>query len=94
MEHTVRDNPDRQRYELVVGDEIVSIADYHLRGDSVVVPHVETNPAHRGQGNADRLMAGMLDDLRVTGRTIVPLCPFAADYIEQHPDQQDLLTPR
>ena len=93
MEHTVRDNPDRRRYELVIDDEIVSIADYRLDGDSVVVPHVETNPAHRGQGNADRLMAGMLDDLRSGGRTIVPLCPFAADYIRQHPDQQDLLTP-
>ena len=94
MEHTVRDNPDRQRYELVIDGEIVSIADYTLRDDTVVVPHVETNPAHRGQGNADRLMAGMLDDLRATGRTIVPLCPFAADYIRQHPDQQDLLAPR
>ncbi len=92
MEHTVRDNPDRQRYELVIDDEIVSIADYSLRGDSLVVPHVETNPAHRGQGNADRLMAGMLADLRATGRTIVPLCPFAADYIRQHPGEQDLLT--
>jgi predicted GNAT family acetyltransferase len=37
-------------------------------------------------------MAGMLDDLRATARTIMPLCPFAADYIDQHPDQQDLLT--
>ena len=92
MEHIVRDNPDRQRYELVINDEIVSIADYRVNGDSVVVPHVETNPAHRGQGNADRLMAGMLDDLRATERTIMPLCPFAADYIDQHPDQQDLLT--
>ena len=92
MEHIVRDNPDRQRYELVINDEIDSIADYRVNGDSVVVPHVETNPAHRGQGNADRLMAGMLDDLRATERTIMPLCPFAADYIDQHPDQQDLLT--
>ena len=92
MEHTVRDNPERQRYELVVDGEIVSIADYSLRGQSVVVPHVETNPVHRGRGNADRLMAGMLADLRATGRTIVPICPFAADYIRQHPDQQDLLT--
>ncbi|MEM9467853.1 MAG: GNAT family N-acetyltransferase [Actinomycetota bacterium] len=91
MEHTVRDNPDRQRYELVIADEIVSIADYRLDGDAVVVPHVETNPTHRGQGNADRLMAGMLDDLRARERTIVPLCPFAADYIRNHPDQHDLL---
>ena len=87
----MRDNPDRCRYELVVDGEIVSIADYDLHGDTVVVPHVETAPAHRGQGNADRLMAGVLTNLRATDRTIVPLCPFAADYIRQHPDEQDLL---
>ena len=89
--HTVRDNPERQRYELVVDDHIVSIADYTLRDDVVVVPHVETDPRFRGQGMADRLMAGMLADLRDGGRTITPLCPFAADYIRQHPDEQDLL---
>ena len=91
MEALVRDNPDRCRYELVIDGEIVSIADYDLRDTTLVVPHVETAPAHRGRGNADRLMAGMLADLRVTGRTIVPICPFAAAYIRDHPDQQDLL---
>ena len=91
MEHTVRDNPVRQRYELVVDDHIVSIADYRQEGSTLVVPHVETDPRFRGQGMADRLMAGMLADLRADERTIVPICPFAADYIRQHPDQQDLL---
>ncbi|MEM8707555.1 MAG: GNAT family N-acetyltransferase [Actinomycetota bacterium] len=91
MEHEVRDNPDRQRYELVVDGDIVSIADYHVRDGSIVVPHVETDPAHRGQGMADRLMAGVLADLRATDRTIVPLCPFAAAYIRERPEEQDLL---
>lgn len=92
IEHSVRDNPERQRYELIVDDHIVSIADYTLRGDVVVVPHVETDPRFRGQGMADRLMAGMLADLRHGGRTITPLCTFAAGYIGDHPDEQDLLT--
>lgn len=91
MEHEVRDNPDRQRYELVVEGDIVSIADYHERDGAIVVPHVETDPARRGQGMADRLMAGLLADLRSTNRTIVPVCPFAAAYIREHPDEQDLL---
>ncbi|MEO0494648.1 MAG: GNAT family N-acetyltransferase [Actinomycetota bacterium] len=91
MEHEVRDNPERQRYELLVDGDIVSIAEYHERDGAIVVPHVETDPAHRGQGMADRLMAGVLADLRATDRTIVPLCPFAATYIRERPDVQDLL---
>ena len=91
VEHTVRDIPERQRYELVVDGDIVSIADYHERGDAIVVPHVETDPARRGQGMADRLMAGVLADLRATNRKIVPLCPFADTYIRERPEEQDLL---
>ena len=94
MEHTVRDNPTRRRYELVIDDRIVSIADYHSRGETLVVPHVETDPRFRGQGMADRLMAGMLADLRATNRTILPLCPFAAQYIDEHAEARDLLARR
>jgi len=91
VDHVVQDNPTRRRYELVINNEIVSIADYRRDGQTVVVPHVETSPAFRGQGMADRLMRGMLDDLRRQHQRINPLCPFAADYIRQHPDDQALL---
>lgn len=91
IEHTVRDNPERGRYELIVDDRIVSIADYHLDGTTLVVPHVETDPAMRGQGMADRLMRGMLDDLRARERTIRPLCSYAAGFVRDHPDDADLV---
>lgn len=91
IEHTVRDNPQRGRYELIVDGRIVSIADYHLDGSTVVVPHVETDPAMRGQGMADRLMRGMLDDLRAGERKITPLCGFAAGFLRDHPDDADLV---
>lgn len=91
-EFIVSDNPDRQRYELRVDDRIVSIADYDFAdGDVLVVPHVETDPELRGQGMADRLMRGMLDDLRAHDRRITPICPFAAAYLRRHPADQDLV---
>ncbi len=91
IDHTVRDNPERCRYELIVDGRIVSIADYQLDGATLVVPHVETDPAMRGQGMADRLMRGMLDDLRAGERTIRPLCGFAAGFIREHTYDTDLL---
>jgi uncharacterized protein len=91
ISHSVRDNPDRQRYELIVDDRIVSIADYHVDETTLVVPHVETDPEMRGQGMADRLMRGLLADLRARDLTIRPLCPFAASYIRAHPEHQELV---
>ncbi|NIR40522.1 MAG: N-acetyltransferase [Actinobacteria bacterium] len=91
--HVVRDNPERRRYELLVDERIVSIADYSLHGDVVVVPHVETDPELRGQGNADRLMRGMLDDLRARRLRIRPVCPYAAAFLRAHPGDADLTAP-
>ncbi len=84
------DNPERERYELHVDGRLVTIADYRRDGDVIVVPHVETDPQMRGQGMADRLMRGMLDQLRSQGLSIRPLCPYAADFIRQHPGDHDL----
>lgn len=89
--HSVRDNPDQDRYELVVDGEVISHAAYRLDGTVAVVPHVETHPHHRGRGMADRLMAGMLDDLRRRDLSIRPLCGFAAGYLRDHPENADLL---
>ena len=91
IEHEVRDNPGRGRYELTVDGRIVSIADYHLDGATVVVPHVETDPAMRGRGMADRLMRGMLDDIRRRGLTVRPICSYAAGFIRDHPGDADLV---
>ncbi|WP_420450993.1 GNAT family N-acetyltransferase [Ilumatobacter sp.] len=88
---TVVDVPDASRYELRLDGERVGLADYSIDGSVVTVPHVETDPAHRGRGYAATLMAGLLDDLRDRGRTIVPRCPFAASYVRDHPETQDLL---
>jgi predicted GNAT family acetyltransferase len=91
IDHTVRDNPGRERYELIVDGRIVSIADYRLDGTTIVVPHVETDPAMRGRGMADRLMRGMLDDIRRRALTIQPVCSYAAGFIRDHPDDADLV---
>ncbi len=91
---TVIEDVARSRFELRDGDTVLSFADYRIRDGAVVVPHVETDPAHRGRGNAARLMDGLLATIRADGRSIVPLCPFAAAHIRDDPDHHDLLAPR
>ena len=83
---TVIENSADGRFELHIDGEIISVADYSERdGGVIVVPHVGTDPAHRGKGNAGRLMEGLLEQLRASDRKIVPICPFAANHLRTNP---------
>jgi len=87
-------NTDENRFELRQGDELLSFATYSMRGNTVVIPHVETVAAHRGNGHADRLMEGTLSIIGADDQTVAPLCPFAAGYIRDNPNHHDLLATR
>ncbi|MCU1374344.1 MAG: N-acetyltransferase [Actinomycetia bacterium] len=87
----VRRNDVEQRYELVVDGEVAGTADFRLDEDRVVLPHTVIDPTRRGQGLGAILVKGALDDIRHAGRTVVPTCWYVAQYIDQHPDQRDLL---
>jgi predicted GNAT family acetyltransferase len=91
MATVVRDNEQAARFELVVDGELIGIADYRLRGDQMVMPHTEITPRRRGQGFGDVLVQGALDQIRPTGRTVIPSCWFVAQFIDTHPEYRDLL---
>lgn len=88
----VVENVHLGRFELLRNGDVVSFADYRGDDTSIIVPHVETAPEHRGNGYAAELMEGLLGILRSTGRTITPLCPFAARHIRDNEQHHDLLT--
>jgi uncharacterized protein len=84
-------NADASRYELYVGAELASLADYNARGDVVVMHHTETRPMFSGRGYAAQVVRFALDDLRKGRRSIIPQCWFVADFIDAHPEYKDLL---
>ncbi len=91
----VVDNEAQSRFELRNDQgDVVSFADYRAQGSTVIIPHVETAPEHRGQGNAARLMEGVVENLRATERTVTPLCPYAAGYLRDRPETHDVLALR
>ena len=67
---------------------MVAIAD-----DSVIVAHTEIDPQRGGQGFGSELVKGTLDHIRASGRTVIPTCPFTAEYIRRHPEYVDLVEP-
>lgn len=80
-----------RRYELRLDGERVGSADYRVSGGVMTIPHVETEPAHRGKDFAARLMASVLDDVRARQLTVRPTCSYAAAYMRRHPETHDLL---
>lgn len=87
---TVSRNDELSRYEARSGDEIVSVMEYQRRGDVLVITHTGTQPASRGRGRAGELTEQALADVRANGWRIHPVCPFTVEYLDGHPEHDDL----
>lgn len=90
MTTEVRNAEDRSRYELLVNGDLVGVADYRIDGDRVVFPHTEIDAQLRGNGLGALLVRGALDDVRTTGRDVVPVCWFVRDFIDANDEYADL----
>ena len=84
-------NDDRQRYELRLGDELLSFADFSEVPGAIVVPHVETVLHQRENGYSSMLMAGVVDDLTARSLKIVPHCRVARSYVQSLPNAAELI---
>lgn len=86
----VTDNPAQSRFELEE-QGMTAVADYRRHGDTLLITHVESPPALRGQGTAGRLMTGLLEQVRAGGLKVTPICSYAVAFIRRHPEYQDLV---
>lgn len=86
----VVDNPARERFELVENG-LLAFADYRRRGEVLIIPHVEADPALRGTGAATRLMEGVAAHVRAAGLRVAPTCSYAVAWFRRHPEQADLI---
>jgi hypothetical protein len=87
---TLRRNDDAGRYELSLGGQMVSLADFYQRENVVVIPHTETVPAFGGRGLAGILVGFVLDDIAARGLQVEAACPFVDTYIRRHPEYESL----
>jgi len=89
----VRDNPERHRFEIDLGDGTFAIAEYTLRPGKIMFTHTEVPEAHEGKGIGTTLIRFALDAARERGMKVIPICPFFAAYMQKHAEVQDLLDP-
>ncbi len=91
MATEVRNNPDLNRYELRIDDELSGFVTYRERPGLIALVHTEVDKRLEGQGMAGQLVSETLDDARRRGLQVLPFCPFANSYIQRHPEYADLV---
>lgn len=89
-EWTVRDNSERRRFEIELGNS-VAIAEYTLPEGLIMFTHTEVPPQHEGKGIGTALIRAGLAAARERGLKVIPICPFFAAYIKAHEEEHDLL---
>ena len=86
---TIRHNPDRERFEVLVAGNVIGKAAYknYDGGTSPqrIFYHTVINEEYGGQGLAGKLAAVALDETIQSGFRIVPVCPFIKKYIAKNP---------
>jgi predicted GNAT family acetyltransferase len=88
---TLEHDETAHRYQLLRDGTPVSLADYREVGDGTLVFHHTLTPVqYRGNGYAEALVARALDDVRESGRKVVATCWFVEEFLELHPEYQDL----
>jgi predicted GNAT family acetyltransferase len=87
----VTDNRDGSRFELRAGGYLAELK-YRRNGNRLVLIHTEVPAELAGHGIGGRLVAAAIDRAAQEGETVVPLCPFARDWLERHPDTADQAT--
>ncbi len=63
---------------------------YELRGNAMVITHTGVPRAWEGRGIAASLTKSALEFARARGLKVVPVCSYAAAYMERHPEYGDL----
>lgn len=92
-EGEIRHDAARRRYELVVGPDVVSFADYEEHDGVRAFVHTLTEPRFRGHGYAEQVVRAALDDARRDGVAVVPACSYVGAFVHDHPAYQDLVAP-
>ena len=87
----VRDDEQRDRYEIAVDGEPAGFVTYRDRGRERALIHTEIDAAFEGRGLASRLIRAVLDDARGRGLAVLPHCPFVRSFIGKHPEYADLV---
>lgn len=86
------DNGSKGRYVLRGPDGAEAEMTFTKVGErQIIIDHTGVPDAFRGQGAGLRLVTRAVEDARAAGKTIIPLCPFAAAQFRRREEWADVL---
>ena len=88
---SVREAPERSRFEVLVDGEVVGFAVYAVEEGRAAMPHTEVDPVHGARGVGTELVRCVLDSARERGQQVLPYCPFVSAFIHKRPEYLDLV---
>ena len=86
----ITNNTSKNRFETWIND-LGSKLDYIEDKDTFVITHVGVHPDLRGQGIAGKLTQFALEYAKVKSLRVIPMCSYAAVWIQRHKEYQPLI---
>ena len=86
MSEEVTDNVAQSRLELRADGSMAELV-YRRNGRRLVLIHTGVPPELEGRGFGGKLVEAAIDQAAREGLTLVPLCPFAREWLDRHPDR-------
>lgn len=87
----VTHDPAASRFEYRSGVFVAELV-YRMHGERIVLLHTGVPGALEGHGVGGQLVRAAVGYAASQGLTVVPACPFARDWLDQHPDVAALVT--
>lgn len=84
-------NKAEQRYEMPFG-HVVVYANVRKEKHTLYIDYVFAPPELRGKGVAGEFMRKLMDVVRAENLKVVPVCGYAASWLERHRDYQHLIS--
>ena len=86
-------NPTAQRYEAKQGGNVVAFIEYRDDSSARSLTHTKVNENLEGQGIGSQLVKFALEEIKSSGSSLVPMCPFVATYVQRHREYAELVAP-
>jgi predicted GNAT family acetyltransferase len=81
----VVDNTNQQRF-LYTEDGVDAHLVYRVDGDRLILVHTEVPDILGGRGIGGRLVRAAVERAKASGETVLPWCPYARKWLQDHAD--------
>ena len=86
MDIDVRHIPERHRYVLTADGANAGHAGYTDDGNVRSIMHTWIEDEYEGQGLGSQLIVAALDDIKSSGKQVIPACPFVPKVLKDNPE--------